>query len=115
MASIADCNSSGNSLLLHGKTPLILAVEQNNYKVAQTLVELGPDKINVDQMDNDGHTALVIAASMGFANICQLLIQVGGADVQKKTKKGGQTALQKAKKRKFENVVEVLKSLGAEG
>lgn len=101
-----------------GLTPLFLAVECNNVEITRALVQLehqdGSPYIDVNQYNEDGHTPLIRAASLGMVEICEVLITEGGADVNERTKKGGKTALQKAKKRKLDQIVDLLKRLGAE-
>lgn len=69
--------------------------------------------LDVNAFNEDGHTALIVAASLGYIEICRVLLVEGKADVNIKSQKGSQTALQKARKRKLDSVVKLLKEFGA--
>ena len=58
------------------RTPLIIAVEQNNRDMAQMLLEAGAD-VNAHDEARIGSTALHIAAANGTPEMVQLLLQYG--------------------------------------
>ena len=77
-----DGNESNAALLLNarckaGWTPLYSAVHHNNIEVVQILLDLKAD-VNITTIY--GKTPLHAAAGQGYHNICQLLMDIGGAD-----------------------------------
>ena len=91
--------------------PLFTAVIKNDLKVTRALLQYS--NIDINSKNDDGHTPLIVAVTLRFLEMCELLIQDGNADINIKTKKGGQTALQKAKKRNFDDIIKLLQSHGA--
>ena len=63
---------------------LLVAVKQGNVRHVQMLLEGGA---NVNAMNNNGNTALMLASSSGYADIVSLLIEAG-ADINIKAKDG---------------------------
>ena len=84
--------------------PLLAAVMHNHRKCARILLENGA---HVDQTDDQGHSALSIAARHGHLEISELLVS-SGADLSLRSHRGGGTALQKARKYKHTKIVELL-------
>ena len=84
--------------------PLLAAVMHNHIKCARILLENGA---HVDQTDDQGHSALSIAARHGHFEISELLVS-SGADLSLRSHRGGGTALQKARKYKHTKIVELL-------
>jgi ankyrin repeat protein len=81
------------------------AINYGNEKIANTLLRYGAD---VNIADNEGITALMIASSMGFANIVCKLIE-HGANVFI-TNSGGETALTNAMQENHTEVISILKN-----
>ena len=88
---------------------ILAAAAKNDYEICSLLLHAGA---NVDEMDQMGHTALAIAARLGHVDLCELFLQ-HGAKIAHRSKKGGRTPLQKAKKYKHAKVVELLERYGA--
>ncbi|XP_061072852.1 NF-kappa-B inhibitor zeta-like isoform X2 [Conger conger] len=55
----------------HGKTPLLVAVTTNQPDIASDLIRLGAD---VNAADNQGQTALHMAAKYGYPEVIQVLV-----------------------------------------
>ncbi|KAG9348548.1 hypothetical protein JZ751_002284 [Albula glossodonta] len=55
----------------HGKTPLLVAVTANQPHIAYDLIRLGAD---VNAVDNQGQTALHMAAKYGYPEVIQVLL-----------------------------------------
>ena len=83
---------------------LLIATIKNYVGVVSTLLAAGAD---VDARDEMGHTAIGIAARLGYYEMCELLLK-HGADLTLQSKKGGGTPLQKAKRYRKNNIVELL-------
>lgn len=80
--TVFDCLEEGaniNCRYQNGTTPLMMAVQFNNCEAAEVLIDSGAQ---VDLMDNQGKTALMVACGLGFDNISIIkkLIEYG-ADV----------------------------------
>mmetsp|Transcript_11949 Transcript_11949/g.17669 ORF Transcript_11949/g.17669 Transcript_11949/m.17669 type:complete len:203 (+) Transcript_11949:410-1018(+) len=87
--------------------PALLAATTNNHvEVIKSLLTYGAD---VNQTDDAGHTAISIAARNGYYWACQVLLEYK-ADVTIQSKKGGGTPLQKARKYRHFQVVELFES-----
>jgi ankyrin repeat protein len=71
--------------------PFHAAVVNNHLETARVLLDAGVD---VDQTDIDGRTALSAAAKLGLYDMCEMLISYG-ADVNKRSSRGGPTPFQK--------------------
>jgi hypothetical protein len=72
-----------------GVTPLMRATGAGLKELVSELVDKGAD---VHAVNKDGQTALILAATLGRAEIVQILLEKGGADVDAKTPMGA-TAL----------------------
>lgn len=71
----------------NGATPLFYAANipyNENLEVAQTLLDAG---VSINQPDNNGNTALMIAAQNGHSNLIKLLLE-NGADVLQRNNDG---------------------------
>jgi len=84
--------------------PLLAAVIHNHVECARLLLDHGAD---VNQTDDKGHSALSIAARLGFLRLVQLMVS-SGADMSLRSYNGGGTALQKAKKYRHVKIIELL-------
>lgn len=88
----------------NGITDLMRAASGGDFAAVQTL--LSEEAAGVNAKDIFGRTALMYAASAGHTNIVLALLD-GGADAQMKNVKGG-TALELAKARGYDDIVELL-------
>jgi len=84
--------------------PLLAAVSHNHVECVRVLLENGAD---VNQTDDEGHSALSIAARHGFLQLAEVLLS-SGADLTLRSYRGGGTALQKARKYRHTKLVELL-------
>lgn len=111
LARVSDFTATASNF----SPPLFMAIKLNNLEVVETLLTYASKNDTLDvnlRNDSNGHTALITAATLGLADMCELLVEKGGADMGIVTKKGGKTALQKAKKHKMVDVVKILSKLG---
>lgn len=90
--------------------PFHAAVVNNHLESVRVLLDSGVD---VNQTDLDGRTAISAAAKLGLYEMCQLLISYG-ADVNKRSTRGGPTPFQKAKKYKHFDVANLLFEFGGQ-
>ena len=90
--------------------PFHAAVVNEHLETARVLLDSGVD---VNQTDLDGRTAISFAAKLGLYNMCQMLISYG-ADVNKRSSRGGPTPFQKAKKYKHFDVANLLFEFGGQ-
>ncbi|KAL7442928.1 hypothetical protein ACHAXM_008618 [Skeletonema potamos] len=90
--------------------PFHAAVVNNHLETARVLLDNGVD---VNQTDLDGRTAISAAAKLGLYDMCQMLISYG-ADVNKRSSRGGPTPFQKAKKYKHFDVANLLFEFGGQ-
>ncbi len=90
-----------------GDTVLMWAAGGNSVEIAKLLIAKGVD---VNATDKIGTTPLMWAAYKGFVEMVELLID-SGADINAENEYG--TALQRAKKKGHEAVIELLKKHGA--
>lgn len=74
-----------NAVDMHGDTALIVASRRDNLKVVRRLIKAGAD---VDVRNNNGETALQVAARYGHAKMCALLVTKGGANVNAVNNRG---------------------------
>jgi len=84
--------------------PLLAAVIHNHVDCVSSLLSFGVD---VNQTDDRGHSGLSIGAKHGYLRMCEILLS-NGADPSIRSLKGGGTPLQKARKYKHAQVVELL-------
>jgi ankyrin repeat protein len=89
-------------------TPLTLAAEKGCFAVVQQLLD---QDVNPNIMDGEGRTALMVAASHGFANILKVLIE-NGANVH--TMHNGWAALQRVAYDGHDSMVKLLLEHGAD-
>ncbi len=59
------------STMFHNMTPLIIAIDLGFYNVAEKLIQT---EINLDNVDDYGNTALILAAKNRVFDICDILI-----------------------------------------
>jgi ankyrin repeat protein len=90
--------------------PFHAAVVNNHLETARVLLDNGVD---VNQTDLDGRTAISAAAKLGLYDMCQMLISYG-ADVNRRSSRGGPTPFQKAKKYKHFDVANLLFEFGGQ-
>jgi ankyrin repeat protein len=88
-----------------GKTPLILAVENNHFEAVKILSKQGAD---VNAIDDFGFSAPVIAASKGYVNILTYFITNCGVDVNTVWDDRGRTLLMIAVLSKQTDIVSLL-------
>lgn len=88
--------------------PLVVAATRDDKNIVEILLLLG---IDINQTDDRGHTAISVAARNGYADLCDSLA-LHGADLTIRTQTGG-TPLQKARKYRHFNVVNILEKYGA--
>lgn len=89
--------------------PLLAATRNNRIDAIEALLTAGA---NVDQTDETGHTAISVAARLGFEGVCEVLLR-HGANIKIRSKKAGGTPLQKAKKYKHLKIVTMLEEYAA--
>jgi len=77
-----DINDKDN---FYRTTPLFIALRRRNFKIALILLE--NDKINIDEKDNNGNTALVLAVKCGNLELVKSLIKYG-ANINVKSNNG---------------------------
>jgi hypothetical protein len=92
-----------------GLTPLMSATNNNRIEIAKALLDKGAD-VNIKAKERD-LTALMFAAGKGNIDIVKLLLQKN-ADINSKST-DGLTALGYAKKLNHQNIVELLRKVGA--
>lgn len=97
------------AMLKAGFYPLHSAAEHENEALLNAVLEM--DLANIDQVDTDGNTALMIAAGRGNNKIVKILIDAG-ADVNK-TNKDNENALAFARRRSNSYTVRILHQAGA--
>jgi len=90
--------------------PFHAAVVNNHLQTVRVLLGSGVD---VNQTDLDGRTAISAAAKLGLYDMCQMLLSYG-ADVNKRSTRGGPTPFQKAKKYKHFDVANLLFEYGGQ-
>jgi ankyrin repeat protein len=88
---------------------LFKAIKEDNILTVMSLVDNGAD---INAKDEDGHTALIVAAKNGHTEIVNLLLN-RGADINAKDK-DGETALIKAAFNGHTEIVTTLIELGAD-
>lgn len=91
------------------RPPLLAAVINNKANCARILLSHGVD---VNQSDDEGHTALNVAAKHGFLDLTRLLL-ANGANPHLVSHRGGKTPLQKARKFRHSEVAELLEKYDA--
>ena len=96
----ADINLEDNS----GSFPLINAVRSGNKDLVELMLSEGADL----KSTNNGQTALMNAAAFGEEDITKILISAG-SEVEK-TERQGMTALDLAKSRNNEKVINILEN-----
>jgi ankyrin repeat protein len=90
-------------------TPPILAVMTGNKNIVELLLHTG--KVDLNARNNDGFSAMMIAATEGRNDIVEVLLNVGKADVEVKNYSGS-TPLMLAAERGQKDTVKVLLSVG---
>ena len=75
-----------------GQSPLILAINANNESMVKYLIENKANRLNIDQCDNKGYSALFYAINNEHFEFAQLLVE-SGADANICDNNKGQTAL----------------------
>jgi len=95
---------------LGGETPLASAVRSRNRLSVKTLLELGADP-NVE--DSNGFTPLHTAVDLGETELVALLLESKRCDINKVSKKEGNTALHLAAMRGSVDAIEILIEHGA--
>src|SRR5699024_6947609 len=86
-----------NSLELkdrHGRTPLMLATQSNNVKVAEILIEAGA---NVNAKDRIQDTPYLLAGAEGYNEILKLTL-ANGANIKDTNRYGGTAIIPAAEK-----------------
>ena len=89
---------------------LFPSVEKANTVILQLVLDAGA---YVDDENDDGWTALLLASSNGYASCVKLLLDAG-ADVNAKDN-DGDTALKLAGRQGYDACVKLLKAAGAKG
>ncbi|XP_039133156.1 LOW QUALITY PROTEIN: ankyrin repeat-containing protein At5g02620-like [Dioscorea cayenensis subsp. rotundata] len=93
-----------------GQTALHMAVKGHNNQMVLELLNPDPSVISLE--DNKGNTALHIATRKGRPDMVQTLISVEGINVNV-VNKAGETALGIAEKAHNEEIIDILKKVGA--
>uniref|UniRef100_A0A7S2XMW0 Uncharacterized protein n=1 Tax=Attheya septentrionalis TaxID=420275 RepID=A0A7S2XMW0_9STRA len=91
------------------RPPLMGAVLNNHVETVTAL--LACPAVNVNQMDGAGHTAISLAAKMGFFRICQILV-LHNANLELQSHRGGGTPVAKARKYRHHTIVQLLEKYG---
>lgn len=66
------------NLMVHGVTPLMLAVANQDLELSKSLLSLGADP-NLSAKNYDGYTALIMALKAGDADLVRLLLENGAS------------------------------------
>jgi hypothetical protein len=101
----ADANAADRS----GNTPLIEAIKRDRLELVKALLAAGAD---TDMQDKDGYTPLMHAAALGRLDAARLLVERGEKSIAVKNK-NGKTALDIAKKKGQQEIVQILLEHGA--
>jgi len=97
-----------HSRVARNQPALAAAAIAGNIDVMTLLLHCGAD---VNQMDDQGHTAVSLASKYGQLESVKTLVS-NGADLQITSKKGSKTPLQKARSHRRQEVVEYLEKNG---
>jgi len=60
---------------IHGVTPLIRAADENHLDIVKYLIE--EKKVNINESDYDGRTALIDSAEIGNVNMVKYMLEHG--------------------------------------
>lgn len=90
------------------RPPLHAAVANNHVETVRVLLDYGVD---VEQKDNEGRSALSVAAKLGYLDMCHLLITYG-ASVNTRSSRNGPTPYAKARKYKHHEVADLIYEMG---
>ena len=101
------CNKSIHEDVAH-RPPLHAAVANNHVETVRVLLDYG---VEVEQKDNEGRSALSVAAKLGYLDMCQLLIEYG-ASVNTRSSRNGPTPYAKARKYKHHQVADLIYEMG---
>ena len=63
-------------VLLTGSYPLHLASWKGDMEVVKLLVQQGPSRANVNQLNNNDDTGLHLAAQYGYCGVVEFLLEV---------------------------------------
>jgi len=90
------------------RPPLHAAVANNHVETVRVLLDYG---VEVEQKDNEGRSALSVAAKLGYLDMCHLLIEYG-ASVNTRSSRNGPTPYAKARKYKHHKVADLIYDMG---
>jgi ankyrin repeat protein len=113
LEAIKSCLENGADVNRHElftRTTALIEAAKNGHADCVNALLIAKD-VDVDAMDKNGYTALIISAEKGFANVVTRLL-TKGADVNAKTN-GGVTALWIATHEGRNDIVNILKAAGA--
>ena len=91
-----------------GRTPLMIACENDNYYFVFYFMKVASNKIDINQTDNNNWTALHYAAFHNHEDIVQLLLFYGGKNSLSMKTKDGYSPLHLAVSQKAENSLRAL-------
>jgi len=74
---LLNASANPNANTFENRTPLHLAAERGKFTTVQTLLEEAEDILELDAIDEDGETALTLAAWADSAECVRLLIKAG--------------------------------------
>ncbi|EFI26658.1 ankrin repeat containing protein [Coprinopsis cinerea okayama7 len=87
-----------------GCTALMYACDNDRAEIAKQLLRFSTDSaIDVNTVNNDGDTALIMAARKGYGKVVEVILEVEGVDSEIMAK--GRTALMEARENGHEGVV----------
>jgi ankyrin repeat protein len=89
----------------------VAAACDDSDEIVDLLLDAGAD---VNYLDRNGATPLLIAAYRGHESVVERLLDAGGANLEAKTRKGGSTALVLAARRGHQEIVRKLIDAGAD-
>jgi len=106
---VEHCDANFNLPDFAGRSPLHIAIQNNDAKMVSLLLDLGA---NPNQTDIEGRTPLHFAAAMGYTHLTALLIRSGG--FQNATDEEGESPLFYAVREGHKRVAKTLLQAGCD-